>query len=162
MGEADFEELDWGGNDWDEDWEEDDLEELGLELGLDPDELDDLDPDELEELRESAYEGGGKGIFGWIFLILLIGALFFFFGEKKNLINEQEYYTYAPPGGIFSVYACNLNSGNCYYVEAESDGEQILRIYFSNGGWVDIGYSECEDGYCWAEDENGTEWELEY
>ena len=64
--------------------------------------------------------------------------------------------------GTDTMNACNQNSGNCYDLDVDSDGENIERIYFPKGGWVDVDSSECEDGYCYVEDENGTEWELEY
>ncbi len=64
--------------------------------------------------------------------------------------------------GTETMSACNQSSGNCYDLDVDSDGENIERIYFPRGGWVDVDYSDCEDGYCYVEDENGTEWELEY
>jgi hypothetical protein len=64
--------------------------------------------------------------------------------------------------GTDTMNACNQNSGNCYDLDVDSDGENIERIYFPNGGWVDVDSSDCDDGYCYVEDENGTEWELEY
>lgn len=63
--------------------------------------------------------------------------------------------------GTDTMYACNGSSGNCYDLDVDSDGENIERLYFEKGGWVDIDYSDCEDGFCYAEDENGNEWELE-
>lgn len=64
--------------------------------------------------------------------------------------------------GTETVYACNQSSGNCYDLDADSDGESIERLYFPKGGWVDIDYSDCDGGYCYLEDENGNEWEIEY
>jgi hypothetical protein len=64
--------------------------------------------------------------------------------------------------GTETMYACNGSSGNCYDLDVDSDGESVERLYFPNGGWVDVEYSDCDDGYCLVEDENGTEWELEY
>ncbi len=64
--------------------------------------------------------------------------------------------------GTETMEACNQSSGNCYDLDVDSDGENIERIYFPKGGWVDVDSSECDDGYCYVEDENGTEWELEY
>jgi hypothetical protein len=63
--------------------------------------------------------------------------------------------------GTDTMYACNGSSGNCYDLDVDSDGENIERLYFEKGGWVDIDYSDCEDGFCYVEDENGNEWELE-
>lgn len=64
--------------------------------------------------------------------------------------------------GTETMNVCNESSGNCYDLDVDSDGENIERIYFPKGGWVDVDSSDCSDGYCYAEDENGNEWELEY
>ncbi len=64
--------------------------------------------------------------------------------------------------GTDTVSACNQSSGNCYDLDADSDGENIDRLYFPKGGWVDIDSSDCDSGACTLEDENGTEWEVEY
>lgn len=64
--------------------------------------------------------------------------------------------------GTDTMYACNQSSGNCYDLDVDSDGESVERIYFPKGGWVDVDYSDCEDGFCTVTDENGTEWELDY
>jgi hypothetical protein len=69
------------------------------------------------------------------------------------------------PVGFFgtdTMYACNVSSGNCYDLDVDSDGEDIERIYFPKGGWIDIDSSECENEYCYVVDENGNDWELEY
>ena len=55
----------------------------------------------------------------------------------------------------------NQNSGNCYDLDADIYNEEIERLYFPKGGWVDFNYSGCRESYCYAEDENGTEWEIE-
>ena len=64
--------------------------------------------------------------------------------------------------GTETMYACNQSSGNCYDLDVDSNGEEVERIYFPNGGWVDVDYSDCDSGYCYVTDENGTDWELEY
>ena len=64
--------------------------------------------------------------------------------------------------GTDTMYAHNVSSGNSYNLDVDSNGEEVERIYFPKGGWVDIDYSECDAGYCYAVDENGNEWELEY
>ena len=64
--------------------------------------------------------------------------------------------------GTETMNVCNGSSGNCYDLDVDSDGENIERIYFPKGGWVDVDSSDCYNGSCTAEDENGNEWELEY
>lgn len=79
-------------------------------------------------------------------------------GTTNNESNDQPVGFY----GTDTMYACNQSSGNCYDLDVDSDGESVERIYFPNGGWVDANSSDCDDGYCYVEDEDGTEWELEY
>lgn len=74
---------------------------------------------------------------------------------------EEENYPVGFEGSDY-MEACNSDTGNCYDLEIDSDGENIERINFPNGGWRDVYYSNCEDGYCVVEDEDGTEWELQY
>ncbi|MDO8623467.1 MAG: hypothetical protein Q7R52_04425 [archaeon] len=84
------------------------------------------------------------------------------FGDDSYTTNDES--NDQPVGfyGTDTMYACNQSSGNCYDLDVDSDGENVERIYFPKGGWVDVDYSDCDDGYCYVEDENGTEWELEY
>lgn len=63
--------------------------------------------------------------------------------------------------GSDTVYACNDSSGNCYDLDADFYDNEVERLYFPKGGWVDIDSSNCDDDYCYLEDENGTEWEIE-
>lgn len=74
--------------------------------------------------------------------------------------DDEEY----PVGfsGTDYMEACNGNTGNCYDLEIDSDGENVERINFPNGGWRDVDSSDCDNGYCTVEDEDGTEWELQY
>ncbi len=71
--------------------------------------------------------------------------------------NDQETGYY----GTETVSACNGSSGNCYNLDADIYDDEVERLYFPKGGWVDIDYSECDDGCCYLEDENGDEWEIE-
>lgn len=92
--------------------------------------------------------------------------------DYSNYLNSSSYnspynYDYKesyPVGfsGTETMEACNSDTGNCYDLDIDSDGENIERINFPNGGWRDVNYSDCDDGYCYVEDEDGTEWELQY
>lgn len=64
--------------------------------------------------------------------------------------------------GTQTVWSCNLDSGNCYDLDADFNDDGLERLYFPKGGWVDMDSSDCEDGTCYAVDENGTDWEVEY
>lgn len=80
--------------------------------------------------------------------------------EDSYDYEEEEY----PAGfsGTDTMEACNQNSGNCYDLDIDSDGENIERINFPNGGWRDVDSSDCDEGYCYVTDEDGTDWELQY
>ena len=82
------------------------------------------------------------------------------YGDSYSGYEEESY----PAGfsGTETMEACNNDTGNCYDLDIDSDGENIERINFPNGGWRDVDYSDCDDGYCYVEDEDGTEWELQY
>jgi len=82
--------------------------------------------------------------------------------DDENTSNDESNDQATGFYGTDTMYACNGNSGNCYDLDVDSDGENIERIYFPKGGWVDVDSSDCDSGYCTVEDENGTEWELEY
>ena len=63
--------------------------------------------------------------------------------------------------GDETVNACNQSSGNCYDLDADISDDEVERLYFPKGGWVDIESSDCDNDTCYLEDENGTEWEVE-
>lgn len=84
---------------------------------------------------------------------------------SQPIYDDSGYYEEIYPSGFVgteTMEACNGNTGNCYDLDVDSSGESIERINFPNGGWRDVYYSDCEDGYCYVEDEDGTEWELQY
>ncbi len=175
-------------NDYDLDNEE--AEEV-LEL-MDSDGLDEEEAIEIHQAGGYSNRGGGFcGVISTCIIIgLIIWGISSLFGgsnkidsdayQKGDMINSggtptyrynntpSSFYDYESndqPVGFYgsdTMYACNGGSGNCYDLDVDTDGENIERIYFPKGGWVDVDYSDCEDGYCYIEDENGTEWELEY
>lgn len=121
----------------------------------------------------------GNGIIGFIVLVAIIWGVYSLFnGDDDNDYSRyQPAATYYGSGyssgydyddypvgfeGTDTMEACNGNTGNCYDLEIDSDGENVERINFPNGGWRDVYYSDCEEGYCVVEDEDGTEWELQY
>lgn len=129
----------------------------------------------------------GNGVLGLIIIIgLFWGVSSLFADEKQNEYTEYtpsynsdnsnysssynsvpSYYDEDPEypagfSGSADMEACNNETGNCYDLEIDSDGENIERINFPNGGWRDVDYSDCDEGHCVVEDEDGTEWELEY
>lgn len=84
------------------------------------------------------------------------------YDSTYNYYNDFEEISPVGFEGTDYMEACNNNSGNCYDLEIDSDGKNIERINFPNGGWRDVNYSDCDNGYCIVEDEDGTEWELQY
>lgn len=70
-------------------------------------------------------------------------------------------------GGTYTVEACSSNSGNCYDLDADIEGGGVERIYFPNGGHLDLDGAELDEGgyatgesYTWSEGYNGDEWEI--
>lgn len=127
----------------------------------------------------------GNAVIGMIVFVALIWGVASLFGENSEDENgytpTSDYSSYSnspsydnsynydyeesyPAGfsGTETMEACNNNTDNCYDLDIDSDGENIERINFPNGGWRDVDYSDCDDGYCYVEDEDGTEWELQY
>jgi len=129
----------------------------------------------------------GNAVIGIIVFIALIWGAASLFGENNENGNEytptSNYSGYSNPSSYDNSYnygyeeeesypagfsgtetmeACNSDTGNCYDLDIDSDGENIERINFPNGGWRDVDYSDCDGGYCYVEDEDGTEWELQY
>ena len=127
----------------------------------------------------------GNAVIGIIVFVALIWGVSSLFGENSEDENEytptSDYSGYSNPSSYDNSYnygyeesypagfsgtetmeACNSDTGNCYDLDINSDGENIERINFPNGGWRDVDYSDCDDGYCYVEDEDGTEWELQY
>ena len=125
----------------------------------------------------------GNAVIGIIVFVALIWGVSSLFGENSEDENEytptSDYSGYSNPSSYDNSYnydyeesylagfsgtetmeACNSNTGNCYDLDIDSDGENIERINFPNGGWRDVDYSDCDGGYCYVEDEDGTEWEL--
>ncbi|MBU0731271.1 hypothetical protein KKC88_00145 [Patescibacteria group bacterium] len=86
--------------------------------------------------------------------------------ETDDPYTSDNEYNDQPVGyyGTETMEACNLSSGNCYDLDVEIYGDEIERIYFPKGGWVDMYDSEWDEysGEGWGEDENGTEWEFYY
>jgi hypothetical protein len=52
-------------------------------------------------------------------------------------------------------------SGHRYPLDADMDGDSLLRIYFPKGGWVDFENCDLDDFEGECEDETGREWVFE-
>lgn len=64
--------------------------------------------------------------------------------------------------GTVSLLVTNVNSGNSYPLDADVDDNELTRLYFPKGGWIDfLGCELDEDltGFC--EDENGRSWNIQ-
>lgn len=84
------------------------------------------------------------------------------YGDDLSTTNDES--NDQPLGyyGTDTVEACNGGSGNCYELDADVSDDNVERLYFPKGGWVDIDYSDCDGSYCYLEDENGEQWEITY
>lgn len=86
--------------------------------------------------------------------ILLMGAgcIQIQTNEKEKIIDKDtaiEQYWYEIKylvNGTENIDACSEDSGNCYSVDADIYNGTIDRIYFSNGGDIEIGMEIDSDG----------------
>lgn len=63
--------------------------------------------------------------------------------------------------GTRTITVLYVNSGNEYPVDADVDGNEVKRIYFENGGWVDFSESDIDSsGNGSGTDEQGRQWEF--
>jgi hypothetical protein len=62
--------------------------------------------------------------------------------------------------GLKEMNVCKGNSDLCYSRQVEFENGEVIRIYLPDGKILEIDYSDCEDTYCYAEEEDGTEWDL--
>ncbi|HRY63277.1 MAG TPA: hypothetical protein P5267_01570 [Patescibacteria group bacterium] len=77
-------------------------------------------------------------------------------------INSDEAEADNPVGfsGLKSMNVCRGNSELCYTRDVEFVDGEVERIILPEGETLEIDFSDCEGEYCYAEDENGTEWDL--
>ena len=62
--------------------------------------------------------------------------------------------------GTETIEACTTHNGTCYELDADIYDDFVERIYFPNGGWVDMTDGEFDGDYGWGYDETGREWEF--
>ena len=63
--------------------------------------------------------------------------------------------------GTTTLDVTNISSGNSYSLDADIDDNQLQRLYFPKGGWVDFSDCELDEYLCGTcADENGNEWEI--
>jgi hypothetical protein len=63
--------------------------------------------------------------------------------------------------GSVTVNVYNPRSGNRYPLDADIEGDTLLRLYFQKGGWIDFEDCELDDLVGECEDEEGREWVIE-
>lgn len=124
----------------------------------------------------------GIGVMFWIFIIAGASGVFSKNSEKFDFQNDDSSYVNndyltnhdedvveykEKPDGTYTVEACNQNTGNCYDLDADISDGTVERIYFSNGGHLDLDGAELdEDGnasgesYTVGEGYNNDTWEI--
>ena len=87
--------------------------------------------------------------------------------DSEYSAHDEDVNRYEELSGSYTVEACNNSTGNCYDLDADISDGQVGRIYFPNGGHLDLDGAELdEDGYAsgesYTESEgyNGDEWEV--
>ena len=74
------------------------------------------------------------------------------YDENSYEEHNEDVNRYENLGGTYTVEACSSNSGNCYDVDADIGDGNVERIYFLNGGHLDLDGAELdEDGYATGE-----------
>lgn len=124
----------------------------------------------------------GIGILFWIFIIAGVGGVFSKNSEKPDFQNKGSFYVdndyiknhdedvveyKETSDGTYTVEACSQNTGRCYDLDADISDGAVERIYFSNGGHLDLDGAELdEDGnasgesYTVGEGYNNDTWEI--
>ncbi|MBU4338543.1 hypothetical protein KKD57_03225 [Patescibacteria group bacterium] len=124
----------------------------------------------------------GIGVLFWILIIAGASGLFSENSEKSDFQSssssymDNDYITNhdeavaeykEKPDGTYTVEACNQSTGSCYDLDADISDGTVERIYFSNGGHLDIDGAELdEEGYASGESYtvddgyNGDSWEI--
>ena len=81
--------------------------------------------------------------------------------------HDEDVNRYQNLGGTYTVEACNASTGSCYDLDADIDSGSVERIYFPNGGHLDLDGAELDedgnaigDSYTQTEGYNGDEWEI--
>lgn len=89
------------------------------------------------------------------------------YNEDSYEEHNEDINQYESLGGTYTVEACSSNSGNCYDLDADIEGGEVERIYFPNGGHLDLDGAELDedgyaagDSYTLGEGYNGDEWEI--
>ncbi len=107
------------------------------------------------------------GILFWILVIGSVSGVFFGNTEKPEKTNygsdfKYNYPSYVnseytkqhdeeveeykeKPDGIYIVEACSQDSGSCYDLDADISDGVVERIYFLNGGHLDLDGAELDE-----------------
>jgi hypothetical protein len=104
--------------------------------------------------------------------VLLAIIIAGFLGFKGYGIITKKDYSKPWWTGTELVYACKTpyyNISSCYKLRVTSNGEEITRLDFNNGGYFIIDNSECVeaakdlynyDQFCSFFEEDGTRWDV--
>lgn len=68
--------------------------------------------------------------------------------HKSDYYDDSQYEDYVEkPNGTYTVEACSQNTGSCYDLDADIYDGVVDRIYFPNGGHLDLDGAELDEYY---------------
>lgn len=79
---------------------------------------------------------------------------------EENIIDDETENEPIGFTGIKDMNVCKGSSDICYTRQVEFENGEVIIIYFPDNKSINIDYSDCQDNYCYVEDEDGGEWDL--
>ncbi|HOZ36889.1 MAG TPA: hypothetical protein PLR18_03625 [bacterium] len=80
--------------------------------------------------------------------------------EEETGDEQAEIVEPAGFSGIKSMNVCRGNSNLCYTRDVEFIDGEVESIIMPEGKIIEIEFSDCQEGYCYAEDTAEGEWDL--
>jgi hypothetical protein len=109
-----------------------------------------------------------------IFAVSALAILFFNSGCNNNKSNSNDYEVYYSEDDGYedgtycadvTYYNPNTGTNNTYTLEVEVESNELIKIYLSNGGWLDEDHFSAEEldenGYCSFTGDKGREYEIQ-
>ena len=86
------------------------------------------------------------------------------YDEDEDSIEEEEGYPDGTYDATIQVYNPNTGHNATYTLEVEVEDEELIKIYWNNGGWLDDSHfspTDISDGTAYFTDDRGYEYRVE-
>ena len=86
------------------------------------------------------------------------------YDEDEDSIKEEEEYPDGTYDATIRVYNPNTGHNATYTLEVEVENEELIKIYWNNGGWLDESHfspADISDGTASFTDDRGYEYSVE-